>query len=524
MKNRKKLVVAGLLTMSMLAAACSGNSNGANSGSTATPQNGASNAPDAQEETIEITVNPNTWFIPTEDGNEIQKYVEEKYNVKIVNMRATDDNFKVKVAGGEIPDIFPHTIGEADMLNFARQGVIANISVDEIKKYMPSYTADVEAIDPDAWAIGYYDGKNWGIPRVWLNGSYGFIPTYNGDWLKAIGYDEPPKTLEEYEDVLYKFRNNDPDQNGKKDTYGFSSRGIGAQQFNEVYASFGVNPYHFMDAGDGTVTWGGITDQAKEAVKLLQKWYKEDLIDPEFLTDNNDTIVQKWNNKKIGLISHNMYHHLYNMIDANTANGINAAYGPGLVGPAGKQLVMSNGAKQVPLLLGVQVEKDEKKRIKILQILEDLVTNEDAYLTTLFGIKGVSYELQDGAAVPIEPYKDNPDKMKEMGIGGYYNPLGERSTTMWKFHFTADKLAFRDKLNEGNETVKDILGPTPLESKAKYAATLDPLQQEYYAKAIIGKDDIDKTFEEFKQNWLKSGGQELIDEATKVYQERQAAQ
>ena len=78
-------------------------------------------------------------------------------------MRATDENFKVKVSAGEIPDIFPHNISEGDMVNYARQGVIASISVDEIKQYMPSYVADVEAVDPNAWDTGLYDGKNWGF-------------------------------------------------------------------------------------------------------------------------------------------------------------------------------------------------------------------------------------------------------------------------------------------------------------------------------------------------------------------------
>ena len=103
--------------------------------------------------------------------------------------------------------------------------MIASISVDEIKKYMPTYVKEVEEIDPHAWDVGMIDGKNYGVPRIWLNGAYGFIPTYNGEWLKAIGYDEPPTTLEQLEDVLTKFRNNDPDGNGKKDTYGMSGRG-----------------------------------------------------------------------------------------------------------------------------------------------------------------------------------------------------------------------------------------------------------------------------------------------------------
>jgi len=52
--------------------------------------------------------------------------------------------------------------------------------------------------------------------------SSGILPEGNcQDWLEAVGM-EMPATIEELHDVLYAFTYNDPDQNGKNDTYGFS--------------------------------------------------------------------------------------------------------------------------------------------------------------------------------------------------------------------------------------------------------------------------------------------------------------
>ncbi|RIX51402.1 extracellular solute-binding protein [Paenibacillus nanensis] len=527
MRHWKKISLVLALAVSVFAAGCSNNSNS----NTGTDANSSTNAPSnasndqASDETITIATNASTWEIPTNDDNPTQKYLEERYNVKFVNMRGTDENYKTMIASGEIPDIFPHNITEADMTNWARQGVIAEIDMEEIKKYMPSYTAHVEEVDPNAWNIGIIDGKNYGVPRIWLNGAYGFIPTYNGEWLEAIGYKEPPKTIEELEDVLTKFRNNDPDKNGQKDTYGISGRGkdVRVQLFNSIYAAYGVNPYHFKLAADGSVTWGGITDESKEALKLLNQWYKSELIDPEFMTDDGALLDQKWSSKKIGYIDHKMYHHLFGAVAGNTENGITAVYGKGLIGPAGKSIVMSNGPLQVPLMFGKQVQEDEAKRIRILQMLEDLATKDEVYLRTVFGVEGESYDLVDGVPVMKEEFTATADPAREMGIGGFYNPLIERDTGTWKFHFTPDKLEFRDKVNAGLETTSDILGPTAMETKGKYMATLTTLQDEFYIKAIIGDEDIDKAFEGFKNQWLKTGGQELLDEATKIYQERQSA-
>ncbi|MGO4375628.1 hypothetical protein AB4Z21_33740, partial [Paenibacillus sp. MCAF20] len=117
------------------------------------------------------------------------------------------------------------------------------------------------------------------------------------------------------------------------------------------------------------------------------------------------------------------------------------------------------------------------------------------------------------------------NKRYEMGIGGFYNPLIERAVTTWKFHMPQEKLDFKAQLTEGFELISDVLGPTVLESKGKYNANLSALQDEFYTKAIIAKNaaDVEKLFADFKAQWLKAGGQEILDEATKVYQERRAA-
>ena len=73
--------------------------------------------------------------------------------------------------------------------------------------------------------------------------------------------------------------------------------------------------------------------------------------------------------------------------------------GKPVIGPAGKAYGFSYGARQAPVLLGAQLEKDEAKRIKIEQILDYIATNDEFWLLTVFGQKGVNYD-QDGVVVP----------------------------------------------------------------------------------------------------------------------------
>ncbi|MNG39339.1 hypothetical protein D3C84_1273780 [compost metagenome] len=57
-------------------------------------------------------------------------------------------------------------------------------------------------------------------------------------------------------------------------------------------------------------------------------------------------------------------------------------------------------------------------------------------------------------------------------------------------------------------------------SKPKYWGNLKTLQDTYLIKAITGAANTEKDFDSFKESWLKSGGQEITDEVSKVLEER----
>ncbi|RRJ64555.1 extracellular solute-binding protein [Paenibacillus oralis] len=510
--------VALLFAASLIAGGCS--KGGGNQEPSAAPANSGEEAP--------ITISwANNWNLPEDDNNYVQQFLEQKFNVKFKNVKFENNTWKeqlgVMLASGDIPDVLAVDGTVGDMVQWADQGVIASISVDDIKKYMPKYSADVESVDPNAWDAGNYNEKNWGVPKVWSLGATGFIPAYNGEWLKAIGYNEPPKDLIELEDVLTKFTAGDPDGNGKKDTYGMSGRGKDAQMqmFNSVFAAFGVNPFQFKLSADGKVEYGAVTEEARSALKLLNKWYKAGIIDPEFITDDNGSIQTKFISLRTGMFDNGMWHHLYKdgyFGAVAEDKGIELVPGVPLTGPDGKKYAMANGALQPPLFFGAQLEKDDQKRQKILEILEYVATDPEGYLITVFGKEGVNYQLEGELAVVAE---DPEETGAKVGVG-FYNPLGGKVKAMEKYHFAPEKLAFRDQLTQvdGLTVLTDLMQATVMPSKAQYEAILTTLQTQYYIKAITGEADTDQGFDDFKAQWLKSGGQAELDEAQKIVEER----
>lgn len=524
MQQRRKKTLLGLtsaaLFMSLVAAGC-----GTNNGSGTTPQPSADTAKPVAtaeaEQPIEI-VWSNNFNAPESEENLVKQKIEEKFNVKIKTVKferqGWKEKFNVLLASGQVPDIFPIDANETDMAIWADQGVIASLSRDEIKENMPNYMEALESTDAGAWEVGFYKGKDWGIPKVWPNGNSSFLPGYNGDWLKKIGYNEPPKTLAELEDVLTKFTKNDPDGNGKNDTYGMIARGkLPIQMFTSIFAAHGVNPYAFKLGADGKVVYGGITEETRAALKLLSKWYKDGIIDPEFLINDGQ---DKFMNQKTGYVENvgwNAFYPNAGFVTTAKSKGINAIPGTPISGPADKVYSFSYGGRQAPVLLGVQLEKDEKKRTKIMQILDFLATNDEYWLLSHFGQKGINYDQQGDFVVP----KTEPEAAtNKVGAGSFYNPLSAVDTAKLKYSMSQEMLDTKAKLDVGYEPLRDVLGPAVLLIKTKYWANLQTLEDAYLMKAITGATDTDKAFDDFKANWLKSGGQELTDEANMVYEER----
>jgi len=169
------------------------------------------------------------------------------------------------------------------------------------------------------------------------------------------------------------------------------------------------------------------------------------------------------------------------------------------------------------------VEKDEKKRVKVLQMLEAMTTDPEVYLMTAYGEKGVHYDLNGEAVVKKPDYTDGQKTGAKTGIGLWFNHYSGGSPLMRKYDRPQDQLAYRAKLTDGVKLQLDAIAPAVLPSQAQYGAALNQLISEYMIKFIYGEVDLDKGFDDFVDKWKKAGGKQLTDEANKIYNERLSA-
>lgn len=204
------------------------------------------------------------------------------------------------IMSGDYPDLLE--ADGASYVNYANTGVIADITevfekyaTDELKQYL-------NADGGLALQSCYIDGKLYGLPK--MNSPYDFAPVMfvRQDWLENLGL-EMPRTTEELREVAIAFTQDDPDQNGKNDTYGIAMDGVNLMNgsFGDVdplFQCFGAYPgkdgLTFIEGDDGRIIWGGEkSEEMKNALKFLNELYEVGAITKDFITMDDNTINEE---------------------------------------------------------------------------------------------------------------------------------------------------------------------------------------------------------------------------------------
>lgn len=455
-----------------------------------------------------------------------------KFDFVYLDRSKETELLNIRIAAGEIPDVMKLT--ESRFRVLIDQGALAPIPEDLIKAKMPKlYAMITKDGGPLAWSFPKDNGKLYGIPILNPNGAYNFVPLWRDDWLKKVGVSKVPTTLAEAESVFYKFVNNDPDGNGKKDTYALSNTG-----FSVVFGAYGGVPYFSKGGGLG-FTWTAVNGKVqatatlpemKEALTLLNKWYKDGLIDPEFISEENKgqywgNTVAFWNGK-IGFSVPGLSYHSnqpYFEGDAGSGNWQNFSklqpngsytFGKALVGPKGKSGTEKWGTYPgTYLVLGRQVAKDPAKMAKILEILERTATDEEIYLLSRVGIEGLTYEKSKVGT--LASLAKTNSEAAAFGVGN--NGVGYLNETNFELTKKYDpfRYSFADKVGKLGDSYTNPVW-AGLDSDARYKAVVEKKIRENYMLFVIGERPLSE-FDAFVADLNKSGLEVLTKEANAWY-------
>lgn len=470
----------------------------------------------------------NNQAFPVDANGEMVKYWNQKFNVEfnIINLdpKTATEQMNLKVASGETPDIL--SLNNATLIDYQRQGVLSEIPDEVLTKYIPNIYKELEVEAPGSTKYGIIDGKRYGIANsMFMYNSMRRPIVYNGLWMKKVGVDKAPEDFSDFEKLMYKFANEDPDGNGKKDTYGLSNTAIPM-----VYNAFGLDRGVWIDKG-GKATFGSVDTKMKDALTILNKWYKDKVLDPEFITGENTggywALSQAFINGKIGLSNMGSFYHwspeLPGRAEGQDATEVgkkspdmkaNLVFGAPVKGTDGKVTMYTPSvARDSFLAISAGVGKEPDKLGKILQICEFLGGSftEEAYITYMHGQKGIDWERAADGSVKMISNNEQIIKKGGWGTFHFFSLAKNQMLVEGKLMDWAKNAGFDKGRAEG------IIPPfVQFDSWKKYSTELNKIENEAYIKIITGEKPV-SYFDDFVKSWNAAGGDKVIQEVNDWY-------
>lgn len=470
------------------------------------------------------TLAPDSW---------VELYLEETYNVDLQPWYDSDsydaDARAVRIAAGDIPDYLGVWGGHYD--EWIDQGIVRPLSQALIMEHMPNWMQIVDSYLGDSkWNNTVFDGVNYRIPTVFGGATTGMVMGIRGDWLRAVGYEpEPvpgkdffrgPDSLEEIEDLFLKFRNDDPDGNGKKDTYAYmiwkNSPNLGDEAFPNVFGSFGIR-MKTWDVKDGEGYYSMVDPNYREALKYINSWWEMEIIHPDTVAFVRPDILRAMANDEFGAWSDwDGWHatrtggpwgaYFENYPDADIAVVITPE------GPTGGRGGYFRPAAASRLAFGK--DASDEVVIKVMQMLEDINLDIDKFARAHFGgDEGETWEVNpDGYRIGIPGTGVLKDPATATQLGVRIFTFGAQIVPpIDKAYFAPERHALMSYLQE-HQTASPGTGIRPAwtDDERALVANVGTVEQEFGWKAITGRIDIDAEWDSYVQAMMDAGLDTLL--------------
>ncbi|MFV0503826.1 MAG: extracellular solute-binding protein [Lachnospirales bacterium] len=302
------------------------------------------------------------------------------------------------------PDTLPDIVTHSQLSTIEKFGMDGGLIPlqDLIAEHAPNIQKQFELHPELKVASTAADGNMYQVAsmKAWTIAN---VPIIRQDWLDKLGL-EIPTNINELHDVLYAFRNEDPNGNGEKDEVPIISRLSNTSGVNALLSLFGSTLG--LIPRNGEIFYDPVTPEFKEAVSELSKWYEEGLMDKEiftrgpdsrnlFLSENKGGFTMDWTASTTQ----------YNDILKESVPGFNMAVIPPVENLRGDQIAYH---KTIPYA-GPAITVGSDKPVEAIKFI-DFMYSPEGIMLDAFGIEGVTYEYdEEGKLKFTELITNNPD-------------------------------------------------------------------------------------------------------------------
>lgn len=501
---------------------------GCGGGSEQTSANESSTAAN-KVEPIELTVEVFDRATPgyQADDNFQTKWIQEKFGdpnnitMKFIPILRTQEVEKLNVlmAANQAPDIC-FTYNDGIIYNYVKSGGLTDLGpiLDENAPNLKKYLGE------ELLSYGKFDGKQLAVPakRI-IEGC--FCAYIRKDWLDKVGLPVPT-TTEEWYNAMKAFKEKDPGGLGDKNI----PFAIWADPNNINWTSATLlESFKTQITEEQRMTlpnW--VIPGYKEGMRFMNKLYNEGIINPQFTLDKDGKQMEKdISQGRVGFII-NSYDFplratpgLLTELQKNVPGADLVACDP-FTNYEGKRPKM----KYNPNGLYIIVPKSSEHAVEAVKYLE-WMSDPEVLKFLQNGVMGDQYtDEKDG--IPLNFFTndqlsdDKKANFVDLSIIVNGKEFGDQDKNIKSAAYGYP--GFEDRFQEAYEiSLKDgnymPHFDTVIESQAKYSKTLADKDVEIFVKSITCKpSEFDKIYDKLVDDYMKAGGQEIVDEKLKALQ------
>lgn len=214
-----------------------------------------------------------------------------------VPLGESSSKLSARIASGDLPDVF-------SIDNVTVKDLIAHNMILDLSDYLvdcPNILADGK----ERLTFGINaQGAVYGLPG---NMGQPWAMCVRRDWMRNLGYDVGDEsviemTISEFKELMYQFGNEDPDQNGVDDTFGFCAEDASFGMFAPIFAAHGIPTADnwgsmYYDENEGVCKSILKHPEFPAVLKDMQWFYQNNCMDSEFavVADASTEFQYLWN-------------------------------------------------------------------------------------------------------------------------------------------------------------------------------------------------------------------------------------